>query len=1686
MRGAGRWISLVLLLAPGLALIGLGAGAVRRYVRFAERALPVAAGEEIKKALGREARVETIRLSAGSVEALGIRIAEADPLASAPFVQVRRLRAVFSLRDLLQPPDPDTPYLRDVLVDGGTVRVARDRAGRWSFDDLLRRQPRRPTGRGIGVVRFQNVTAQYEDAALVPGGGGDARQVRVRLTGVQGAWRSHAGGAMDWDAAGTCVSGQAARIESRGTYRGEQGTLSSTSRLEGASVALARYWLPAWVDVQSGDADAVVAVHASHGKVRYVVTTDARRVAGAIRYGSRFHAPLADASGRVIVVPGAVRLAVSGRLGGAQVAATGVVGTASRPWLDARVRAKGLDVRQAAAWLGASDRLRDLGSARATASFDAAVRGPLDRLRVEASGPVTMVEAPLPGVSLDGPVALNVRASGPVDKPSLTVASPVRLRGAEWRGVRLAGGMKLDVIAGLRDGAAYARFTGRLPSVRWRDVQADRLAVAGAWQDGRLSGSVSAVTVGGRLVARGEWRPADGAYRATVSVRDADLSRLRLSGVPRTRGRMDADARFASVRSAVWPLQARGIVQVFGLNLYRYTLPVLRADLAFDGGRLTGTAVARSGASFAVAAGGVDLRSGTLDVSGEAEGVRLGPIARALTGGADPDVRGQLYLRDLHVAGPWSRPVAAGSVYVLNPGVGDRSADFVRASFVGDTRRILVIDGRAQRLPGEAEFDAVISRPLSPGAVLAATGRFSDLELDEAFRLAGESPAASGVASGELIALGSRRAMTVVCDPLTIRHGAAGDAAFDGSGGLRWAWSAAGTELVAEVREATVAGAKVSGSLRLVGDELNAQARVADLDISLMNSRLPAALVARGVVGGDLDAQGRWGSGPVQVSSGNFYIYGDGLELNQVRLGSLRAAASFDGRQFRPLGDGPLVVLGDRGFRASITAATWDGENRRIAASGGLEVLPLEWLRQAIKNSPKADQLGGLAESDWLRSDSARVPGTLAGAFAVSGPVEDLTATASLTGAGMEIGGQAVERFTAEVVASRERLGIRSLEAAAADAALLARGELVFGERVEAEADITGLTVEQVSRWAPGVEPLQRASGTVDSINVRATGTPDQPVITGSAFLRDVRLLDRPGGAPQVDLRSARVGRLTIEGGQLTVEDAGVTAGSSGSGDRFEATGSAAVAWSWKPPHLSPAAALTASLDVRRQPLAGIAAALPTAGLVADGTLDAQVSFHGVFGHVASGAPPEAAPPRTEGRVAVRAATLRWQKAPYAISDLLANFEARGGVLRVAPDPESGAPFGALIHPLDPVTGRPTDTANLRLTGAIALDGTGNDSLTLEADRVPLRFDPLPIFRSGRVVGELAGAKPGVPGLRVVLGGSLRRPDVRGEATVRKTDLRLPDDLSSATASATSLKLPGKLDFRLQVADQVRLRNAQMVAYVRTPPDGPVRIESRSGDPTVAGTLIVEKGVLQFPTARFAIQPGGQVNLRYPSVAWASAEDRAFAVEGNLRATGRLTARSLSGALRRYLVTVDIVGPLNDSGPEELGAVESARPPESRLRMTFRSEPGDLGATPEEIKRKVIGLLGGQEAIAGLFGGQGGIGRVLGDQVADVLAANLVPEMLERTGLPRALGLEDLSLDYARGQALSLNLSARIGGPLYVGYWQRLSGPERTAVDDRAAWRFSLSYRLRPGWQLSWTVNDETENAFLTEGVFRF
>jgi hypothetical protein len=287
-------------------------------------------------------------------------------------------------------------------------------------------------------------------------------------------------------------------------------------------------------------------------------------------------------------------------------------------------------------------------------------------------------------------------------------------------------------------------------------------------------------------------------------------------------------------------------------------------------------------------------------------------------------------------------------------------------------------------------------------------------------------------------------------------------------------------------------------------------------------------------------------------------------------------------------------------------------------------------------------------------------------------------------------------------------------------------------------------------------------------------------------------------------------------------------------------------------------------------------------------------------------------------------------------------------------------------------------------------------------------------------------------------------------------------------------------DLSLTVGEDVRIMNNQMVASVATARTQPLRLTGSLSTPKLAGTLFIESGNLTFPTARFAMARGGRIELRYPGTGGWRPEDAGLDVSLDVTATSRLSARSVTGATRRYRITVIARGPLLTS------AATNAGPSASRLKLTYRADPPDLALSQAGLAQRITAILGGQDAIEAAFSGGGkATGGVLIGHAVDYLGGALLPGLLDQIGLGKSLGLDEFALDYSRAGAFVVRLSRNILGPIEASYWRRISGI-RESVGDAGAWELKLGVRLRNQFRLTWSLDSQRTNAYLLEGVYSF
>ncbi len=509
-------------------------------------------------------------------------------------------------------------------------------------------------------------------------------------------------------------------------------------------------------------------------------------------------------------------------------------------------------------------------------------------------------------------------------------------------------------------------------------------------------------------------------------------------------------------------------------------------------------------------------------------------------------------------------------------------------------------------------------------------------------------------------------------------------------------------------------------------------------------------------------------------------------------------------------------------------------------------------------------------------------------------------------------------------------------------------------------------------------------------------------------------------------------------------------------------------------------------LSIDNQGLGIISAFTSSAPRVVNGSLTADLQFSGPLRNLYSRENPDelAVEQRSslQGSLSINAPRIRFSGANTEIRDLKAAAALTGDLVKITE-------FTARTQVVGPrVTSKPSEP--ISITGVLPIDGSSGtgEGLSIWAPKLLVGEAPIPGVGSGAFAAELSThSQRSTTGSPLTVTGSLFRPAIKGTVFIGRSDLKLPDSFQSKKQVDIDLPFLPTFDLKFVAEDNVRVQTAQLNAFVKTPESAPIELAGPITDPRLNGTLVVDRGTLTFPTARFTIQKGGQVAIKYPSRPSGGLLEKELEIDVNMTASTRMTATSINGVRRRYNITVEAKGPINSPAAPTIGGTEGIRTASARgLKLAFRSDPPDLALSSDDLQRRVTGLLGGQGAIEELFSRNPNYGRVFGEQFTDILSANLLPELFDRSGIARVLGFDELAFEYSRLDAFSFRVSRPLFGPLSVSYWRRLSGANLAATPDYAAWEFKLSYRLRSNLQFSYSIDEQRTNAYLLEGVFRF
>jgi hypothetical protein len=1762
MRAVRISLTVLIFAVPLVILTTLGVLMVRRYYRGAERVLGPTLAKEATNALGHEVRLGRVRIEGGHAYVDDVRIAEGRTLAErGPIATARQVILDFDLPRILFERNLTFPRIATARVIEPTARVTRDRAGRWNFTDIFKPRPGPPRRLLIGKVEVLNGTLYYSDSALPRNPKRPDTPLASQLTGVNGSVQFDADRSVSWQAEGQGNAAQLRSTRVMGTYEPQTRRLFLRIHADHLTGVLANRFLPPDTDLTGGFfSGRVTLVHMPEmrGPLPLDVQADAT-VQGASVLSSRLGEPVRSITGQVSLSNAAATLRLDVGFAGSPLHVEGTaIGFSKNPTLDGWVTGRGVRLQRVLAALKLNGRYPALRQMDAFANGRADVHGPLNNLSLFFSGPVLARGTP-PGVpALPGGGRLLMTAFGDVraelhglpNNPIIQASGPVVVRGEQQNGAaRLdASSLQVSLSGPLR--APDAKATGMLARVRYRDWEAQNIGISGVYTPRHAAVDFAAQAADGRVAGRAEFFPngAQTRYRVVARARNVNLSRLpirlgsgetaRGRGGEGARGRTTPDAQrltpntspqlsglvsadvIAQGRFDRPPTQGGAEVQVSGLKLDNWMAERARARLRAAGDLLyVEPLLVSDEKGFAVATGTADLRKRTLDLRVDADRIDLArlPLELGEAGNApienrkssiENPIAGLVFLREGHVTGTFDEPHMSGTLRGYNIGSGQYVLDSAAAKFEADQRQVVIREGEANRYPAAATFGGVIYRPLSPNPRLSLDGTFESLDLQEIALLAGSDLDAAGTAHGSFEVYGTLRLPRLADSPVIVDNPGLGDYDLDAlqavlsydpvEEGGTWHLD----RILARLPNTTEVPGKATftGDASITNDRrFTLNARAENVDLSLLEPRLSDYITLSGIAGaqatrvtGTLNKDGK-----IEKWAGDVLIEGRQLVLNNAQLGDLNADLKLAGREILSSN----VTLGPVNpqvpdSKVLITSLRFNRDTQEIEAQGSAGGLSVHMVHQALVSSPYLATHPDSVAAKWVEPILQPFEGNMdMPSIRVTGTTQDPTAQIRWQNRGdMVIQRQAVQQFAGDVTFTHKRIELESLRLTAGEAVvkLEDKGTLVFGESLTGSVQIANLPLTMLQNWFPTVPELAGLSGVADYVYIDAKDTlPSAPTLTVSANLLNLKWHD----ARVLSNREFRIDHLfiptaVITEGSIKTDRVEITplerqaagaAPPSGSSRRIYAQGSIGFTWEdffgADPP---------VDLEVRvggRRPedpgedLAILTAFAPDAFAQLEGRLKAEFTWKGTLHK-----------PQLHGSLTMAqqpGERIRLARMTTALTGLDAAFTFTGDRLVVDR-------FTAMTQiPRPP--GK-NENQPITLTGELPLEEGARDvkPLHLSAPRMYISEDPLLGLKTGRLVCD---------NLRVELDvdGTLFQPDIHGTVSLQQTDFRMPDTMA---AGVEGLILPVNPSFsrgiRFVVGNNVVVRSAQLTAQVHTPPGEPIVLLGDLEHPTLNGVLSIERGILAFPTARFTIQRGGEIALRYPFITAGirpapgrapSEPETTLGVIVNLTATTSLTASSVNGVVKRYTITVDARGPLNSGEPLRIvdpNAVGGAPSEEGGMQLVFRSDPPDLALSPAGLRQRITGLLGGQEAIQQLFGRSPDVGRILSEQLTDVLSASLLPELLERLGIARALRFEELSVEYNRLDAFTLRASRQIFGPLYLGYWRRFSNASGLGDTQRAVWELKLSYRIRDNLQFSWTTDDQRTNAYLLEGVFKF
>lgn len=987
----------------------------------------------------------------------------------------------------------------------------------------------------------------------------------------------------------------------------------------------------------------------------------------------------------------------------------------------------------------------------------------------------------------------------------------------------------------------------------------------------------------------------------------------------------------------------------------------------------------------------------------------------ALQGPNELEIDGIAYLQG-KVLGPLEKPRFEGQVKIFDARVGRVGLEAAILSLNANSERVNLIDvelyRRSAKVSGSGSIVLAQTGKAKPSPELDLRLIAQDISLEDTMVWLNAPLAARGLLQGEAVVQGTFenpvitgeiRTEQALLDQVPIQSAQAVLSYRQRLGLI--------------VENAVIQAA--NGTLNLAGtlspeQELRFTLKGDSLTLNTLAPYLPTEYVLDGTA----NLEGEF-YGILTKLNGSISFQAVDLSLNHAELGEVKGLLKAQNGVWE-LENGML-----QGKDGNLTARNlrFDPESETLIGEGEIQNLSIDWANEIARKSAtgieptlqsKLDEMDGKINAAWRVSGSSRQP-----AISVDGTLADLS-----------MRNEPLGTVSLQASWSEETLTLDRFLWRAGETQLIASGRIQPEGAIELDAELSSLPVQWVRLWDPS---LPQVGGSLD-LTVLASGQTKSPDLRMSATLTDLtyrKIVGRTEGVEEDVGETPEVGsannplierilfsEIRVKEGSIETEDAQI------SHQGYIARLSGKLPFHWSPLTVPRDEPLNIMLAVREQPLDALSLIAKVDTERTEGTLNANLQITGTL---------DALEPT--GSLQVRQGELAWKGMDTYLKDMNLTLNFKEGIVVLEPTELRSSAGGALR----------IESAQADLSDG--LKGAMQAQMVMDGFRID---ETKPFDMAAPAKGSLYG--------NMQMRGPLESLQVEGNLNVRNGMLRLPDEWESRAEKKTYSVNP-RFNIEVIIDKGFDLGNSSLQARM----EGAVSINGSLQQPTATGVFSIARGTLVLPTTRLRISPDSTILFNYPVE---NIEGELTArLDLNLQATTHVVATDFTGDPQRYLIELDIRGPLDD--PEN-------------FRMTARSDPPGLS------ERRILTLLGRGSALEALAGGRSP-SEVFREQLSDVVTGQLLPTLLDplETGIATSFGLEQFVLDYNPLSPLSIYLVKNLFDGVGVSY-RRTFSSAASQYELRLFYRLPFRNRLLQRLKVGWGFNERQLHFIFIEGSILF